>query len=104
MTQTDRVLKLLRQRGEEGLNTVDLMAPAVDGGKPILRLAARIFDLQQQGYRIRSERRINSTHSYFLVDEPVSAVQEPVGDPSGALFDSSGLVARGDYRDAERAA
>ena len=100
MTQNDRVLALLRQRGDQGLNTVDLMAPAVDGGKPILRLAARIFDLQQQGHRIRSVRRSNATVSYFLVEEPREAAQEPAGEPSEPLFDTSGLRARGSYRDA----
>ena len=127
MTQNDRVLALLRQRGDQGLNTADLMAPAVDGRKPILRLAARIFDLQQQGYRIRSVRRSNATVSYFLVGErelgrPLSEAEAParreqaspgsvpsqegvrlaaaVQESQEGLFDTGEFAPKPSYRDA----
>jgi Helix-turn-helix domain len=66
MTQRDRVLRAL----EHGpVSTTDFVHAPTDGGKPILRLAARIHDLQCAGYRIRSERRLNGTCTYFLLRE-----------------------------------
>lgn len=71
MSQVDRVLAALRNGP---LNTADFLAPNVcDGGKPIIRLAARIHDLQERGYRVETRRRLNSTVDYFLVGEPEGA-------------------------------
>jgi hypothetical protein len=48
-TQTDRVVKAARSF--RGVCQADFFAGnVVDGGKPIARLAARIFDAEQQGH------------------------------------------------------
>lgn len=64
MIQRDRVLRALRKGP---VNTTDFMAPACDQGVPILRLAARVYDLQQDGFGIRTERKLNGTCNYILV-------------------------------------
>lgn len=75
MTQRDRILAALR-RGP--VNTVAFcQAPVIDGGKPILRIAARIFDLQQQGYLITTRRRSNATVDYVLVGGVERSDSEP---------------------------
>lgn len=84
MTQVQRVLALLRARGNDGLNTVDLHAPVCDGHAPIIRLAARIHDLQSAGYGIRSERKLNGTSTYFLTRDIEEASGTTAGEPSGA--------------------
>lgn len=67
MTQNDRILRALRNGP---VNPVDFQAPRVcDGGAPILRVAARINDLQANGHRIRSDRADNRTSTYTLVQE-----------------------------------
>lgn len=50
--QTDRVERVLRQRGPAGVTTLDFKAPVVDGGPPIERLAARILELKKRGLNI----------------------------------------------------
>lgn len=67
MTQSERVLAALRKGP---VNTVHFaQIPVIDGGKPILRIAARVFDLQQQGYLITTRRRSNATVDYVLVGD-----------------------------------
>jgi hypothetical protein len=66
-SQRDRVLKALRDAGPNGVDTTAFLAPSViDGQKPILRLAARVRDLRDQGHRITSQRLMNGTVRYFL--------------------------------------
>lgn len=90
-SQNDRVLLLLKQRkaAERGLSTVEMIRiPTADGGKPITRLAARVRDLQDRGYRIRSERRLDGTSTYFLDGDPAPETAPAAGEPSGSeLFD-----------------
>jgi hypothetical protein len=53
MSQNARVLQLLQARGEDGIRPTDFLAPSVvDGGKPILRLPARIDELRKEGVGI----------------------------------------------------
>lgn len=89
MTQSARVLAALR-RGP--VNTTDFaQLPVIDGWKPVLRIAARIFDLQQQGHRITTSRRSNGTVDYILADDVeedgvTTAVETPEGtDPTSAI-------------------
>lgn len=89
MTQSQRVLAALRNGP---VNTTDFaQLPVIDGGKPVLRIAARIFDLQQQGYLITTRRRSNATVDYRLVgdveqDGVTTAVEPPEGtDPTSAV-------------------
>ena len=51
MTQKERVLA--RLRAGHDVSPTDFQLPnVVDGGKPILRVAARILELRQDGYQI----------------------------------------------------
>lgn len=78
MSQSTRVLKALRAAGPSGVDTTAFLAPSViDGGKPVLRLAARIRDLRDQGHRITSRRLMNNTVRYFLVESCSSVPASP---------------------------
>ena len=69
MTDRDRVLKLLRARGETGVTPLDwARTPTADGGKPMLRLAARVQELRVLGYGIRTERLKSGVAKYVLDD------------------------------------
>ena len=131
MTQCERVLALLRERGESGVNTAEFQElPIVDGGAPILRLAARIDNLKHRGFAITSRRQPNGTSTYTLVSElgverdrtdaPVGqptvpqatagvpvAPSSPVSlnaEPLDSLFDTTALQQGASYRDADLAA
>jgi hypothetical protein len=53
MTQKQRILAQLQAAGGRGVSPVDFLAPDVcDGGSPILRVAARILDLKNEGHSI----------------------------------------------------
>ena len=71
-SQRDRVLEALRQAGPRGISAVDFMPPnTIDGGKPILRLPSRIFELREMGYVIDSSGdRRNKCDVYRLIREP----------------------------------
>jgi hypothetical protein len=72
VSQTDRVLALLRARGDRGVNLTDFSLPGVvDGGKPITRLAARIIELRDRGFFISRTMDANGTARYTLDSEPV---------------------------------
>lgn len=67
-SQRDRILAVLRHR-PNGVNETAFAAPAViDGGLPIQRVAARIFELRSEGYDIRSHRESNGTATYRLIE------------------------------------
>lgn len=69
LTQRDRVLAALRRAGRRGVTPIDFQAPhVVDGGTPIIRLASRILELRERGYRIDS-RRDAGVARYVLVEE-----------------------------------
>ncbi len=73
MTGTDRVLRALRSRREHGVSAVDFQAPdTIDGGAPILRVPARIGELEQRGFQItHGPDRRNKCVVYRLRTEPV---------------------------------
>jgi hypothetical protein len=77
-TQIERLLAVLRARAAAGrsVNTIDFLAPAVDGGAPILRLPARVNDLRNTGFLIETRRALNGTADYRLIDEPAPATAE----------------------------
>lgn len=91
LTQTQRVLRALRARGEHGLTRVDFQPPHVlDGGAPILHPGARVEELRKKGYRILSAGRRNKCVIYVLVSEPSNSHEllprvEPVAGPDGEL-------------------
>jgi hypothetical protein len=77
MTQTKRVRAALERAGKQGVSPTDFLRyPTVDGGPPILRLAARILDLRNDGLSIESSTDPNGVARYVLVSEP-----GPNGEP-----------------------
>lgn len=67
MSDTDRVLALLRTRKEAGVSPIDFAAPnVVDGEKPVMRVAARILELRKDGFDITTGRAVNGTAIYRL--------------------------------------
>lgn len=58
LTDQERVIRLLRARGPEGVTMTEFLAPnVVDGLKPITRMAARIGDLRHKhGHEIRTDQ------------------------------------------------
>lgn len=94
MTDKDRVLKALQYGVVSPL--FFSQTPTLDGGKPILRVAARVKELRIEGYEISTERASNGTARYRLVSSPVvTTAEEP---PSGAF------PTDGDIAEAQRAA
>lgn len=77
--QTLRVLKVLRQRPVT-LADFDCQ-PACDGGDRITRLGARIQDLKDDGYRLRSQR-VGHIARYTLIAEPQTS-SSPASPPAG---------------------
>lgn len=76
LSQNQRVLALLRSRGEQGVSPVDFAAPnVVDGQAPIMRLAARIKDLRDDGLPIRDAGWVGPVRRYVL--EQPTAAPEP---------------------------
>jgi hypothetical protein len=56
MTQKQRVMAALEKAGAAGISPEDFLLPnVIDGGKPILRLPARINDLRNDGLSIDTE-------------------------------------------------
>lgn len=84
MTQTDRVLAALHDAGPTGVTQVDFSLPhVVDGGAPITRLAARIKDLRDQGFRIHDAGTRHRCRVYVI--EPIPASVGPgIGAPTPA--------------------
>lgn len=56
LTQEQRILKLLRERGSEGAFVYDFMLPRNRGGLGIAQYNARIWGLRQKGYVIKNKK------------------------------------------------
>lgn len=54
LTQEERILNLLRERGADGAFVWDFMMPRNRGGLGIAQYNARIFGLRQKGYIIEN--------------------------------------------------
>ena len=65
-TQTQRVFGALRSRGDRGVSAVDFMPPTIDGGPPIMRLAARIYELREEGHEIVNSDKRGPVDVYVL--------------------------------------
>lgn len=75
-TQRDRVLRALHSAGPRGITAVDFQLPTViDGGAPILRLAARIKDLRDEGHAITVTGERHGCAVYELDAGPAPPVQ-----------------------------
>lgn len=94
LSQKDRVLRLLRQRGNRGITAVDFLGPYVaDGGKPITRVAARVQDLRDAGYDVQTVGKRNQCAVYVLMDPPPRPVREREQTVE-SLFDPGTATAR----------
>ena len=90
MTQKQRVLRMLNQRGGLGVTPVDFQGPdVIDGGKPILRLAARVGDLRDDGYVIRTFKK-GQVAKYVLVPQAGFALTTP--DEAPVVGVTAGVV------------
>lgn len=93
MTQKDRILQALRLAGQTGIRPEDFLLPdVIDGGKPILRVAARVQDLRKEGHRINTDTS-GVTAIYTLVG--AVEVMSPVEGAGSAFRDESALVTGG---------
>jgi len=75
MTQKQRVLRSLRAAGVAGVTQADWTGcyrPTPDGGPPILRLPARILELQQDGFTVRKGALRDRCRVYSLeITDPI---------------------------------
>lgn len=87
MTQRQRVLHLLREAGDRGVHSFEMIQLGIP------RVAARVHELQQDGHTIRSERsRFQGTAEgsrYTLVSVPVESW--PAVRPVDLLGEAEGL-------------
>lgn len=88
-TQTDRVLRALERAGARGITAVDFQLPdVIDGGPPILRVAARIEELADAGHRIADGGKRDRCKVYVIATTgevlPTSPTTEPQGSASPA--------------------
>ncbi len=100
MTQTERVLAALKAVGPRGVTGYDFSGPVViDGGHRVMRVAARVLELREQGHRVASAGWRDGHRVYRLesgvevapapVDLPLSGSGVGGGDLSpGQLFDT----------------
>lgn len=67
VTDKERIRRRLLENGST--TPVEWQAPAIDGGKPILRVAARIMDLRADGMDIKTAAR--RPVALYVLPEPV---------------------------------
>lgn len=91
MSQKQRILRLAYAREDEGITAVDFQLPAVaDGGRPILRVAARIKDLENEGIHFTDGGTRNRCKVYVLDRASlVDATKPPTGGGHGSLAAST---------------
>ena len=78
LTQTQRVLRLAYARGDQGITAVDFQLPHVaDGGTPILRVAARILELEEEGIHFTDGGTRNRCKVYKLDRESLARATKP---------------------------
>ena len=61
-TQEQRILQLLKNRGDDGVKVYEFMIPRNQGGCGIAQYNARIWGLRKKGYKI-----INKTPGHFVL-------------------------------------
>jgi hypothetical protein len=91
LTQRERVLRLLQHK-PHGVSPYDFTPPTADGGKPIMRVAARILELRDEGLDIETRTSPNGAALYVLVPtcpEPTPDPPAPADGPTSQtnLFD-----------------
>lgn len=89
LSQKDRILRLARQRGEQGICQVDFLPPDVaDGREPIVRLAARIGELELDGFTFARGGRRKKCQVYILTGARQGGVSAISGPSSGAAAET----------------
>lgn len=90
MTQKQRILRMLHQRGALGVTPVDFAGPnVIDGGAPIMRVAGRINDLRNEGHVIRTFKK-GQVAKYVLVPQGFVMATPSTGDPEVVVTAGSG--------------
>ena len=85
-TQRQRVGDALRKHRRRGVSQLDFDGyPTIDGLPPIRRLASRIDELRQAGWRIDSGTRRNRMSVYISLGEP-----EPIAEAEPAAAPQEG--------------
>ena len=67
LTQAQRILNLLKERGNDGAFVYEFMLPRPQG-LGIAQYNARIFELRREGYNIINKID-NNGHNYFVLQE-----------------------------------
>ena len=67
ITQEKRILRLLKERGENGVKVYELIMPNNQGGLGIAQYNARIWSLRQKGYNIKN---IEPGHFVLIQEDP----------------------------------
>lgn len=94
-TQTERVIKAARSY--RGITQVDFLLPGVvDGGTPITRVGARLFDAEQMGYSFECIGRRDKCKAWRLLSEPEVERGSAVRAAPETVSDSSPLAASGE--------
>jgi|HubBroStandDraft_3_1064219.scaffolds.fasta_scaffold201560_3 hypothetical protein len=113
-TQTERVIAAARSY--RGITAVDFMLPnVVDGGPPITRVAARLWDAEQEGFSFECIGKRDRCKVFRLCGEPdvertasnppdrpanaphgvpAAEVLSPLGGKAGGVSGETGLITR----------
>ena len=68
MTQHDRIIKILKQRGSFGMNSFDYRTM-------FIQLPVRIKELRELGYSITVRQKKNRSVDYILLSDPVMPLE-----------------------------
>jgi len=71
LTQEERILALLRERGSAGVDVWEFMMPRSRGGLGVAQYNARIWGLRQKGHDIKNEKI-----GHFVLREPIEPEQK----------------------------
>lgn len=84
MTATQRSRVLAAARRFNGVCAVDFQLPDVcDGGPPILRVAARLYELDQEGYVFEFIGKRSKCKVFRLISEPEEVEGGARGEKTG---------------------
>lgn len=91
-TRRELLAKLLRDAGDHGVTTGELLQHGVGS-----RYSARLMELREQGWVVQAERVRDGQWRYILVSEPSSVASVPArpdGQPPSSPDPQSGTGAR----------
>ena len=71
LTQEERILELLRERGSTGVEVYEFMMPQPKGGLGVAQYNARIWGLRKKGYDIKNEK---PGHFVLIEENPVQGM------------------------------